>query len=272
MATWGAGACQDPEMYYRNARATVGDAGADAGKTGAAGSATPPTSGAAGTSNIAGSSGNVGSMGAAGTTATGAAGTTSAGGSSGTAGSSIGGAGAGAAGTTASSTGSGGSSGGTCAGCKVSVLYTCLSDASDQASFVVEAQNKGTVAFLLGDLTLRYWYTVDAGKEQELNCDTARLNCSKISTSSSQPPVKFTPVTPPRTKANTYFELTFPAGAVDVGGTTGNIQLRLHNKDYTPMNQSDDYSVDCGQKSVAHDSGKITAYLKGVLVGGVEPI
>jgi hypothetical protein len=78
-------------------------------------------------------------------------------------------------------------------------------------------------------------------------------------------------VTPPRTKANEYIEIGFKQGAVDVGGTTGPVQLRLHNKDFTPMNQGDDYSADCGSIGQAHDSGKVTAYVKGVLVGGLEP-
>lgn len=235
----GAGACQDPEEYHRTVQITVGDAGADTGpKTGAAGTAIPPATGAAGTTS-SGAAGTLGSTGAAG--------------------------------TTVSSSGAAGTGAVACPGCKVSVMYTCLSDASDQASFVVEAMNKGPVAFLQGELTLRYWFTQDAGKEPELNCDTARLGCQKVPTSTSQPPVKFTPVTPVRAKANTYFEITFPPGAVDVGGSTGTIQLRLHNKDFTPMNQSDDYSVDCGSKNSPHDSGKITAYIKGTLVGGVEP-
>jgi hypothetical protein len=256
-----AAACEDPEAYYRNLPIMTGDAGAMSGAAGRAPTGAAGT-GAAGTSPIAGAAGTRGPSGAAGTT--GAAGTSGAAGT-GAAGSSA--AGTGAAGTGAAGTGAAA----TCAGCKVTVLYTCITDASDAAGFILEAQNKGSVAFLLGDLTLRYWFTADAGKEQELNCDVARLDCSKISSSSSQPPVKFTPVTPPRTKANTYVEIKFPPGALDVGGTTGNVQLRLHNKDYSPMNQSDDYSADCASKNNAHDSGKVTAYLKGVLVGGTEP-
>jgi hypothetical protein len=246
-----AAACQDPDAYYRNLPVTTADAGADR--------VNGPFTGAAGTKGAAGTTGAAGTSGAAGTT--GAAGTAGAAGTTGTAGTS------GAAGTT----GAAGTGGGTCPGCRVTVLYTCLNDASDAAGFVLEARNEGTTAFLLADLTLRYWFTADAGKELELNCDVARLGCNKISSSTSQPPVKFTPVTPERPKANTYFEVTFPPGALDVGGTTGNVQLRLHNKDYSPMSSADDYSADCASKNNAHDSGKVTAYLKGVLVGGTEP-
>ena len=86
-----------------------------------------------------------------------------------------------------------------------------------------------------------------------------------------KPQPKFVPVTPARTKANEYVELDIVQGAMDVGGTTGRIQLRLHNKDFTPVDQAQDYSADCGSIGQAHDSPKITAYIRGVLVGGAEP-
>lgn len=151
-----------------------------------------------------------------------------------------------------------------CAGCSASVTYTCQSAAPDQAIFILNVTNTGKVAFLLADLTVRYWYTVDAGKEQEVNCDDARLGCTRLTTSAI-------PLAPPRTNANEYVQLGFPPGALDVGGSTGAIQLRVHNKDFTPINQSDDYSLDCATTGVAKPSMKITAYLKGALVWGTEP-
>ena len=156
---------------------------------------------------------------------------------------------------------------------EISVSYTCLSGASDSRNFTLEAKNTGSTLVLLKELTLRYWYTMDAGKEQELNCDTARLTCAYVITNSSPPPAqpKYVAVTPPRTKANEYIEIAFVQGAIDVNGTTGPIQLRLHNKDFSQINQANDYSADCGSVGQAHDSGKITAYIKGVLVGGTEP-
>ena len=154
------------------------------------------------------------------------------------------------------------------------MTYTCLSGASDSRNFTLEAKNTGSMLVLLKELTLRYWYTVDAGKEQELDCDTARLTCQYIITNQSPatgPQPKYVAVTPPRTKANEYVEIAFVQGAIDVAGTTGPTQLRLHNKDFSAVNQANDYSADCGSTGQAHDSGKITAYIKGVLVGGTEP-
>ncbi|HVU53389.1 MAG TPA: cellulose binding domain-containing protein, partial [Polyangia bacterium] len=179
----------------------------------------------------------------------------------------------GAAGVTAASGGAGGAA--SCDGCKLEVVYTCLGTGTDSRNFAVEVKNQGSSLVLYKELTLRYWYTADASKEQELDCDTAeRLTCNYIVKSTDPPPApqpKFVPVTPPRTKANEYVELAVVQGALDVGGTTGRIQLRLHNKDFSPIDQTADYSYDCGSVGQAHDSPKITAYIRGVLVAGTEP-
>jgi endoglucanase len=263
------GACQqDPDQYFRHAGDKTGAAGTLAVMTGAAGASSGggDATGGAGNAGTAETTGAAGAVATAGTSGAGAAGS---GGSPGAAGNGPAGASGGGAGH-----GGGGAAGtGTCPGCNVEVTYTCLSGASDQASFVLDATNKGSSLFLLKDLTLRYWYTVDAGKAQELDCDTARLTCAYLITSMSPAPAapQFVPVTPPRPEANEYVEIAFVQGAIDVGGQTGPMQLRLHNKDFTPMDQSDDYSADCGSTGQAHDSGKVTAYLKGVLVGGTEP-
>ena len=270
-------ACGDPDKYFRHGAqgeggaggiaVMVGDAGATGTQTGASG-ALGGTAGAFGgsagatSSSTAGSGGSIGSTGGAGSVG-GTAGSVGSAGSLGTAGAS------GTAGATAGTAGAGGA--GTCPGCKITVDYTCNSGAPDQALFVVDATNAGSSLVLLKDLTLRYWFTVDAGKPQELDCDQAQLTCAYILTSMSTPPVNFVPVTPPRTDANEYLEIAFKQGAIDVNGKTGNINLRLHNKDFTPMNQADDYSADCGSTGQDHNNPKITAYIKGVLVGGTEP-
>jgi hypothetical protein len=268
-------ACGDPDKYFRHGAQGDGGAGGIAVMVGDAG-ATGTTTGSAGTFGgsagaFGGSAGATSSSTAGSTGSAGSIGSTGGAGSLGGAAGSVGAAGTagGAAGATAGTAGAGGA--GTCPGCKITVDYTCNSGAPDQALFIVDATNAGSSLVLLKDLTLRYWFTVDAGKPQELDCDQAQLTCAYILTSMSTPPVSFVPVTPPRTNANEYLEIAFKQGAIDVNGKTGNVQLRLHNKDFTPMNQADDYSADCGSTGQAHDNPKITAYIKGVLVGGTEP-
>ncbi|HVU52049.1 MAG TPA: cellulose binding domain-containing protein, partial [Polyangia bacterium] len=197
-----------------------------------------------------------------------------------------GGAGGGMFGAAGSTSGTGGQSGASgaagaampCTTCMVKLQYTCRSSDTGQASFVLDVTNESSVSFPLSSLTLRYWYTIEAGKAQELDCDFSKLGCTNLVTSAdSSPTPKFVPVTPMRDEANEYAEIAFKAGAFNLDPflDTGEIQLRLHNMDYSPITQTDDYSFDadnCGAMApTAIEWPKITAYLDGVLVWGTEP-
>jgi hypothetical protein len=166
----------------------------------------------------------------------------------------------------------------------VKVQYTCRADdmldammmnpMSGQASFVLDVTNESSASFPLSSLTLRYWYTIDAGKDQELDCDYAKLGCTNLVTSAdTNPAPRFVAVMPPRQRATEYVEIAFKASALalDPFLDTGEIQLRLHNKDFSPIVQSDDYSYNCAMKGNAIDGTTITAYVDGVLVWGTEP-
>ena len=266
-------ACGDPDQYLRHAKGDAGtlpimtgNAAGSTGTTGAAGASAAGATGGGAAGSSTGAAGAATTTGAAGAS-TGAAGAAT---TTGAAGASTGAAGAA---TTTGAAGAGGAA--SCDGCKIEVVYTCLGTGTDSRNFVVEAKNAGTSLVLFKELTLRYWYTADASKEQELDCDNAeKLTCNYIVKSTDAPPKpqpKFVSLTPPRTKANEYVELAIVQGAMDVGGTTGRIQLRLHNKDFTQIDQTADYSYDCGSVGQAHDSPKITAYIRGVLVSGTEP-
>jgi hypothetical protein len=260
-------ACQGPDQYFRNR--SDGGGLAVAGAIG---------SGSAGT-YFAGTSGTGGAVGQAGTS--GASGTSGAAGVSGASGSGAGGfAQAGSGGAAGAGGGQNGAAGASmpCTTCMVKVQYTCRSNDSGQASFVLDVTNEAAVSFPLTSLTLRYWYTVDATKEQELDCDFAKIGCTNLVTSAdTSPGPKFVAVMPPKMNATEYAEIAFKAGALalDPFLDTGEIQLRLHNKDYSPITQSDDYSFDqdnCNPMSpTAVEWANITAYLDGVLVWGTEP-
>ncbi|HSZ81198.1 MAG TPA: cellulose binding domain-containing protein [Polyangia bacterium] len=204
----------------------------------------------------------------------------------GAAGFAAGGAGSGVAGTA----GATGAAGAPCTSCQVKVEYTCraMEDCPDagadagsedaasksgQASFVLDVTNEGATTFPLSALTLRYWYTLDRLTPQELDCDSAAIGCTNLVTSLSTPPPQFVEVMPPRAQANEYVEIAFTAGALalDPMLDTGPIQLRLHNKDFSPITQCDDYSYDCPMTGTTIDAQKITAYIDGILVWGTEP-
>jgi hypothetical protein len=283
-----AASCQGPDPYYRNrsdggglgigAAGAVGSGFAGTYLAGTAGAA--DTAGSAGSAGAAATSGAAGAAGAAGGAGRyGAAGSAGAAGAAGAAGSS-GAAGAGGAMGAAGQGVASGQAGASmpCTTCMVKLQYTCRSADSGQASFVLDVTNEAAVSFPLSSLTLRYWYTIDATKEQELDCDYAKLGCTNLVTSAdTMPAPKFVSVMPPKMGASEYAEIAFKAGALalDPFLDTGEIQLRLHNKDYSPITQSDDYSFNadnCNAMSpTAVEWSHITAYLDGVLVWGTEP-
>jgi hypothetical protein len=169
-------------------------------------------------------------------------------------------------------------SSGPCTTCRVDLLYTRRGEKDDmkQASFVVEVSNASNVEIQLSELTLRYWYTAEPGEEQWMDCDFAELGCSNVTSSGNKPPdpqPRFMPVMPPRPRANTYVEIGFSPGALTLAPSlgTGEIQLRLHNRSLNPIDQSDDYSFDDSEEATAVSWNRITAYLKGVLIWGLEP-
>jgi hypothetical protein len=61
------------------------------------------------------------------------------------------------------------------------------------------------------------------------------------------------------------------AGTSTDGQSSGETQTRYHRADWTDFLQSNDYSLDPNQKFVSEDWSKVTLYLNGVLVWGVEP-
>jgi hypothetical protein len=126
--------------------------------------------------------------------------------------------------------------------------------------------NNGATAVPLSALTLRYWYTIDGVRPQTFDCDYALLNCSNITG-------KFVTMPSPANGADSYVEVGFSAaaGMLQPGQPTGEIQTRIHKNDWSNYNQADDYSIDSAQKFVYEDWPRVTLYLNGALVWGVEP-
>ncbi len=169
-----------------------------------------------------------------------------------------------------------------CPTCPLGVLYTCRASVemmpasvkTDQhtASFILDVTNQADPnqsppisSIALADLTLRYWFTRDQ-HPPAFDCDTAKVGCTNVTT-------KIEAVLPPRPGANAYVEIGFTRGALslDPGLDTGDIQLHLYTTDKAFIDVNDDYSSLCNPVGVAFPSNRITAYLRGVLVWGLEP-
>nr|WP_224753658.1 glycoside hydrolase family 6 protein [Paenibacillus terricola] len=127
-------------------------------------------------------------------------------------------------------------------------------------------KNTGTTAVSLSNLKLRYYLTKDT-TSASLNywVDYAQVGTSAVSG-------VFGTISPAKTTADTYLELSFSsaAGSIAAGGQTGDIQVRIAKSDWTNFSESNDYSFD-GTKSSFADWNKVTLYNSGSLVWGIEP-
>jgi subtilisin family serine protease len=125
--------------------------------------------------------------------------------------------------------------------------------------------NTGVTSIPLGELKLRYWFTMDGNQPQSLWCDYAGFGCSNIST-------QFVTLQSPKPGADSYLELSFSSGAgsLGAGSNTGPVQIRFSKNDWGYYLQTGDHSFD-PSKTQFTDWNRITAYHNGSLVWGVEP-
>jgi endoglucanase len=129
----------------------------------------------------------------------------------------------------------------------------------------LQVVNTGNAAINLSDVTIRYWYTIDSNQPQTYWCDYAVVGCSNVKGS-------FVPVSPARTNADYYLEISFTssAGSLAPGGNSSDIQSRFSKNDWSNYNENNDYSYNGSMTSYSSWT-KVTAYYKGTLVWGTEP-
>jgi endo-1,4-beta-xylanase len=127
--------------------------------------------------------------------------------------------------------------------------------------------NTGTTAIPLSSLTMRYWFTNETPADPLVfECDWAQLNCANVTS-------KFVVLSSPATKANTYLEIGFRAGAGSLAPSqnTGEIQTRVHHVNWSQFITTDTYSFISDESFVYKDTQTVTLYLNGTLVWGTEP-
>jgi hypothetical protein len=126
----------------------------------------------------------------------------------------------------------------------------------------LKVRNTGTVPVDLNRVTLRYWLTAEPPKPLQVSCDYAEVGCSKVVTSSAN-------VSPARPGADTYVQVGFNGGMLQVGGGTGQIQLRIQGANFGVFDERDDYSR--GTNTSFATTMKVAAYLDGTLIWGSPP-
>ena len=127
--------------------------------------------------------------------------------------------------------------------------------------------NTSASAVPLSSLTMRYWFTNETPSDPlEFNCDWAQVNCSNITG-------RFVVLSPARSNANTYLEISFRAGAgsVAAGQNSGEIQTRVHHVNWSNFNTTETYSFISDPSFVYKDTQTVTLYQNGALIWGVEP-
>ncbi len=149
----------------------------------------------------------------------------------------------------------------------IGVLYKCGSEDPSKNAIraAINIKNTGTVPVNLSDIKVRYWFTGDGSQQNSFICDYAVCGKEKVSGN-------FSNINNPVPGADTYCEISFAndAGKLAPGGSTGDISFRIETP--STYDQTNDYSIAPDMTGDFGDNNKITAYVKGTLKYGIEPV
>ncbi|WP_306437535.1 cellulase family glycosylhydrolase [Saccharibacillus sp. O23] len=147
----------------------------------------------------------------------------------------------------------------------LTLLYRILDDnPSDNALRpVFNIRNEGSSPLDLNNVAIRYYYTNEGGVAQNYFCDWAQIGASNVKATFGR-----TPGAPEG--AADYVEIRFSGGTVPAGGESGEIQSRIHKSDWSPYEESGDYSYRAGQLQFGKTDRSVL-YVGGKRVSGSEP-
>ncbi|AEV69809.1 cohesin domain-containing protein [Acetivibrio clariflavus] len=125
--------------------------------------------------------------------------------------------------------------------------------------------NTGSSPINLADVKLRYYFTIDGEKSQNFWCDWSPVGSSNVTG-------QFVKMTQATATADYYLEVSFSSAAGSLQPNTPiEVQCRFAKTDWTNYNQANDYSFNSSATNYT-TWDKVTAYLSGNLVWGIEPI
>ncbi|QFZ21835.1 glycoside hydrolase family 9 protein [Saccharothrix syringae] len=134
---------------------------------------------------------------------------------------------------------------------------------ANQIGTALALVNRGQSAVDRSTATLRYWFTGDtANANYQVFCDWAVVGCANVRATVVKLPTA-------RPGADSYLQVSFTAGTLAAGASTGDIQLRVAKSDWSTFNQADDHSYRVS--ATLTDFDRVTAYSGGTLVWGAEP-
>ncbi len=133
---------------------------------------------------------------------------------------------------------------------------------ANQLQIALKLTNTSSSPIDLKDITLRYWYTVDAPQDEVTVCDYATIECGNVQT-------RVAKMQPPRTGAYEYLEISFSGGSLAANAFT-EIKVRVHKSDWSNYNQSNDYSY-LANATTYQPAPHVGIYNQGKLIGGQEP-
>ena len=122
--------------------------------------------------------------------------------------------------------------------------------------------NTGASGVDLGTITVRYWFTKEAG------ASTFATPCYWATVGNTNVTRSVVAVSPPRTGADSYLLVGFQPSTL-AAGASSEIQLGLNKTDNSVFNETDDYSY--GTVTTFTDWTKVTVYQNGTLIWGTEP-
>jgi hypothetical protein len=149
------------------------------------------------------------------------------------------------------------------------VQYSCLDPGSPDDRFLQPAfkiNNTGSSTILYKELTIRYWFTLEAGDAPVFQCRgaTGVGGCTFVTGT-------FVTMSSAKTGADHYLELAFPQSTASIGpGLTDMIDTPVSR--VSNFSETNDYSYDATKAwPNFYDQTKITLYRNGTLVWGTEP-
>nr|WP_234414489.1 X2-like carbohydrate binding domain-containing protein [Paenibacillus sp. CAA11] len=128
----------------------------------------------------------------------------------------------------------------------------------------IKLTNTGTESLNLAEVKLRYYYTADSSKAQNIFFDWSTVGSANLTGI-------FGSVKAPTPHADTYAEIGFKDSAGSLApGQSLEIQVRISKEDWSDYTQTEDYSFDASASSYT-DRTTVTGFVGGNLVWGIEP-